>query len=179
MSIEAMKQALEALGIEDMACRYEEYPTPEYIANAITTLRTAIEAAEKQEPAPVQEQIERAKQIWREDQQRIAELSAEIDRLTTAQPAPVQEPVAWVNAVMEQAQVFASAWSLVGGRFDDGSAIDDAEEAKAELRAMLTTPPAAPVPREHITDKFCWCQPVLDYKDPDTGAEVWVHNEPH
>jgi hypothetical protein len=35
--------------------------------------------------APVQEQIELAKQIWREDQQRIAELSAEIDRLTAAQ----------------------------------------------------------------------------------------------
>ncbi len=68
-----------------------------------------------------------------------------ITAIKQALAAPVQEPVAWVNAVMEQAQVFASAWSLVGGRFDDGSAIDLAEEAKQELRAMLTTPPAAPV----------------------------------
>lgn len=29
--------------------------------------------------------------------------------------------------------------------------------------------------REH-TDKNCWCEPVLDYKDPVTGTEVWVHN---
>lgn len=24
----------------------------------------------------------------------------------------------------------------------------------------------------------CWCHPTLDYKDPVTGAELWVHNEP-
>ena len=58
---------------------------------------------------------------------------------------PVQEPVAWVDSVMEQAQVFASAWSLVGGRFDSGNGLEEAKQAKAELRAMLATPPAAPV----------------------------------
>jgi len=63
---------------------------------------------------------------------------------TPAQPAPVvQEPAAWIDSVMEQAQVFASAWSLVGGRFDSGNGLEDAEQAKAELRAMLITPPAA------------------------------------
>jgi hypothetical protein len=31
---------------------------------------------------------------------------------------------------------------------------------------------------EHITDGSpCWCEPELDYKDPDTGAEVWIHRE--
>lgn len=30
-------------------------------------------------------------------------------------------------------------------------------------------------PREHISSPDCWCEPELDYKDPDTGAEVWVH----
>jgi len=49
MSIEAMKQALEALELEDLACRYEKDPTPEHIAKAITALRTAIKEAEKQE----------------------------------------------------------------------------------------------------------------------------------
>ena len=42
-----------------------------------------------------------------------------------------------MQQIMEQAQVFASAWSLVGGRFDTGNALDDAEDAKAELRTMV------------------------------------------
>lgn len=32
---------------------------------------------------------------------------------------------------------------------------------------------------EHETSENCWCHPTLYYKDPDTGNEVWVHNEPH
>lgn len=28
---------------------------------------------------------------------------------------------------------------------------------------------------EHITSKDCWCEPEVDYKDPDTGATVYVH----
>jgi len=48
--IETMKQALEALEIEDLAWRYEKEPTPEHIDKAITSLRQAIEQAEKQEP---------------------------------------------------------------------------------------------------------------------------------
>ncbi|MEH6368519.1 MAG: host nuclease inhibitor protein [Pseudomonas marincola] len=43
-----------------------------------------------------------------------------------------------IDSVMSQAQVFASAWSLVGGTFDSGNAMEQAEEAKAELREMLT-----------------------------------------
>ena len=36
-----------------------------------------------------------------------------------------------------------------------------------------------PVKREHITDGSpCWCNPELNYKDPETGAEVLVHKEP-
>ena len=34
-----------------------------------------------------------------------------------------------------------------------------------------------PVEKEHIDSKDCWCCPKLDYVDPDTGVEVWVHNE--
>ena len=48
--IDAMKQGLEALEVEDMACRYEKEATPEYIAKAITSLRQAIAEAEGQEP---------------------------------------------------------------------------------------------------------------------------------
>jgi hypothetical protein len=42
-----------------------------------------------------------------------------------------------LDQIMEQAQVFASAWSLVGGPFDSGSALDDANDAKDELRTMV------------------------------------------
>lgn len=42
-----------------------------------------------------------------------------------------------VNEIMEQAQVFASMYSLVGGRFDDGTKMQQADEEKAELRKMI------------------------------------------
>lgn len=41
------------------------------------------------------------------------------------------------DQLMEQAQVFASAWSLVGGPFDQGLALEDAEAAKDKLREMI------------------------------------------
>lgn len=42
-----------------------------------------------------------------------------------------------LNSIMEQAQVYASAWSLVGSRFDTGDRLEQAEEEKQALRAML------------------------------------------
>lgn len=42
-----------------------------------------------------------------------------------------------IDEIMAQAQVFASAWSLVGGRFDDGSGLEVAEKRKAELRDLI------------------------------------------
>jgi hypothetical protein len=47
--------------------------------------------------------------------------------------------LALCDHIMRQAQVFASAWALVGGKFDDGSGsmLKDAEAAKQELREML------------------------------------------
>lgn len=42
-----------------------------------------------------------------------------------------------VDLVMEQAQVFASAWALVGSRFDEGGMLDEANLAKAELAEMV------------------------------------------
>jgi hypothetical protein len=44
-----------------------------------------------------------------------------------------------VEKVMEQAQVFASAWSLVGGVFDRGDALETAEREKVNLRKLLAT----------------------------------------
>ena len=30
---------------------------------------------------------------------------------------------------------------------------------------------------DHLNSKDCWCEPVLDYENPETGAQVWVHND--
>jgi hypothetical protein len=51
-------------------------------------------------------------------------------RAATLSPQQIEE-------IMEQAQVFASAWSLVGGVFDHGDALETAEQEKANLRALL------------------------------------------
>lgn len=42
-----------------------------------------------------------------------------------------------IDTLMEQAQVFASAWSLVGGKFDNGDQLGSAEEEKSRLDEML------------------------------------------
>lgn len=57
------------------------------------------------------------------------------DRHAAAIRARIAETT--IDQLMEQAQVFASAWSLVGGKFDSGDGIAHAETMKAELRAML------------------------------------------
>jgi len=43
-----------------------------------------------------------------------------------------------VKAIMEQAQVFASSWSMVGGPFAADDQLDRAEEEKAELKKLIT-----------------------------------------
>lgn len=43
-----------------------------------------------------------------------------------------------IDAIMEQAQLFASAWSFLGGPFDNGSGMETAEREKAALRTMLS-----------------------------------------
>lgn len=38
-----------------------------------------------------------------------------------------------------------------------------------------------PTPSEgegHVMTPLCWCFPRLDFKDPETGNEVWVHHQP-
>lgn len=52
-------------------------------------------------------------------------------------PTPPGKPQL-VSAIMEQAQVFASTWSLVDGQFDKGDMLQQAEAAKAELRQLVT-----------------------------------------
>lgn len=42
-----------------------------------------------------------------------------------------------LDEIMSRVQEFASTWAMVGSRFDDGSAMDNAVECKAEIRALL------------------------------------------
>lgn len=42
-----------------------------------------------------------------------------------------------IEMLMEQAQVFASSWSLVGGLFDQGNQLQVANDEKARLEDML------------------------------------------
>lgn len=41
------------------------------------------------------------------------------------------------QSIMDQAQVYASAWSMVGGPFDRGQALENAEEMSRELSTMI------------------------------------------
>jgi hypothetical protein len=43
-----------------------------------------------------------------------------------------------VKAIMEQAEVFASSWSMVGGPFAADDQLERAEEEKSELKNLIT-----------------------------------------
>lgn len=42
-----------------------------------------------------------------------------------------------IDAIMSKMQEFASTWAVVDGRFDDGTAMERAEQCKDEIRLML------------------------------------------
>lgn len=31
----------------------------------------------------------------------------------------------------------------------------------------------------HVESSDCWCHPTLDYTNPETGAQHWIHHEPN
>lgn len=45
-------------------------------------------------------------------------------------------------------------------------------------KGALVIPGYVSGPMVHETSKDCWCNPEVDYVDPDTGATVYVHKEP-
>ena len=97
--------------------------------------------------------------------------------VTSAHPAPQQKPQA---SVVQQEPVMI---------YHGDCTIDCGEHGHhhVELLKMipagshLYTHPAQqakpqPLSDEHVTDgSKCWCDPELAYKDPESGAEVWVH----
>jgi hypothetical protein len=70
---------------------------------------------------------------------------------------------ALIDSIMEQAQVFASAWSLVGGPFDSGDMLETAKREKAELRMMLAAASA---------------QAAVQTVQP-SGIEIWEYSYIH
>ena len=77
---------------------------------------------------------------------------------------PLTRPDAWLAAFLSD-----------GGVVEAARKRRAQEEAEAKREKEVHTDIA--VLREHISSPDCWCEPELDYKDPDTGAEVWVHRE--
>ena len=91
-----------------------------------------------------------------------------------------------VDEVMAQAQVFASAWALVGSRFVSGSGLEEAEQEKKDLCALveaLAAPVAAQPTEQEQSQFFCG----VDFADgvlavsvmrrrPDDVAEL-IHSE--
>jgi len=134
MSIEAMKQALEALKwasdqINPQDGSWCQCP----ICKAITALRTDITEAEKQAPVAFY----------------------------------VYE---WINPSDSTVSRSLRPDEHQFGRGPDRTI------------AVPTPPAAQPAPtqkREHITDgNPCWCNPEINYVDPETGAAVIIHRRP-
>jgi hypothetical protein len=67
------------------------------------------------------------------------------EQATATQPAQTERALTdeQVAAIMTQAQVFASAYSLVGSRFDNGDGFEHSEAMKEELRTLLTAAQSA------------------------------------
>lgn len=44
-----------------------------------------------------------------------------------------------------------------------------------DLHARAILALGGTVQREHITSTACWCEPTVEYRDPETGTAVIVH----
>lgn len=93
-------------------------------------------------------------------------LAAEI-MLLAHPPASDVEPT--ISAIMEQAQVFASTYSLVGGRFDDGSKMAQSNEEKADLERMIRAALAEPEDTE--------CCVACDVQFEDGDLVYWSSDD--
>ena len=137
MTIEALKKALEALEYID-----NNYMSLPKIGNkSITALRAAIEVAEKQEP--VLWQWKDSEMVSPFDKTNVEGWTPLYTTPSAAQPAPVQEPVAW--CVLEP-------W--LSGKFEAQDCFSDvALDANVGWVPLYTTPPAAQRQFVGLTDE--------------------------
>lgn len=75
-----------------------------------------------------------------------------------------------IESIMEQAQVFASAWSLVGGPFDRGDGLEAAECEKANLRALLDSI-AATVAADAVAPTLLGSPAEGHWGEPETPSD--------
>jgi len=138
MSKEAMKLALEALEIEDMACRYEKEPTPEHIAKAITVLRLEIDALNMASTAVKPD-------FWEgyvpepDKRQQALDKKAENARALGLDYEPAQqEPVAW--CVINNGEIIGEPTLYLDGA--EEILAGQIEGCGSEIAPLYTSPPA-------------------------------------
>lgn len=42
---------------------------------------------------------------------------------------------------------------------------------------LCSVQPCSAPKRQHVARADCWCEPTVDYTDPDTGVSVFVHRQ--
>lgn len=75
-------------------------------------------------------------------------------------------------------QAAAPRWCPAPFRVDDGTVADCLRKGHCGCDERAAADQAA-APRQHMASADCWCNPAVDYVDPDTGVTVYVHNEPN
>ena len=83
-----------------------------------------------------------------------------------------QEPIGWLDGADMMAEFLHRDMKAAHDRC--GSATP-----REFTIPVYLAPPAAQRKKEHITNGDpCWCNPEIDYVDPETGVAVIVHKEP-
>ena len=80
-------------------------------------------------------------------------------------------------------QALASGKRLYAALAALDAALAEPEKERAEVAAPArgvgtgqTNAPTGKSYREHVTDGSpCWCNPELNYRDSETGTELWIH----
>lgn len=80
-------------------------------------------------------------------------------------PSWVLKLVADAISHEREACAYRAGIALLGADRELANRVDKAIRARVNVR-------------EHTMSGDCWCNPELNYTDPETGAEVWVHKEP-
>ena len=62
-------------------------------------------------------------------------------------------------------EVLAELESICGERYE----VKTMGQLMRTLTALLSSQ------RQHVGSADCWCGPAVEFKDPETGASVWVH----
>jgi hypothetical protein len=95
-----------------------------------------------------------------------------ITALEEALEQPEQEPIGWLDGDETLAEFMHKDLKAAHDR--RGSATP-----REFTIPVYLAPPTAQRKKEHITNGDpCWCNPEIDYVDPETGVAVIVHKEP-